>query len=52
MLRVFNCGVGMAAVVAPAEAAALVRQIKSAGVNSWQLGEIIQRKDNHPVVYA
>ena len=51
MLRVFNCGVGMAAAVAPAEAPALIRQIKNTGFEAWRLGEIIPRREA-PVVYV
>ncbi len=52
MLRVFNCGVGMAAAVAPGEAEALIRQIQDAGFEAWQLGEIIPRRGQAPVAYG
>ncbi len=51
MLRVFNCGVGMAVIAAQAQASALIRQLKKAGFNAWQLGEITARGKQAPVVY-
>ena len=54
MPRVFNCGVGMAAVVARDATGALVQEIKGAGFDAWPLGEVIARPraDQPPVVYV
>ena len=52
MLRVFNCGVGMAAVVAPNESEALIRQAKDAGIPAWRLGEIVPRRGKTSVAYV
>ena len=52
MLRVFNCGVGMAAAVAPEQTGTLIRQLKDAGVEAWQLGEVVPRRGRAPVRYA
>ncbi len=52
MQRVFNCGVGMAAVVAPDAADALVREVETTGLDAWVLGEIVARGNNPPVVYV
>ncbi len=51
MLRVFNCGVGMVVATAPVEAPALLRNIREAGLDGWQLGEVVSRRGNPPVVY-
>ena len=52
MLRVFNCGVGMVATVAPAKASRLMKDTKNAGIDSWQLGEIVPRQNNRAVIYV
>ena len=52
MLRVFNCGVGMVAAVVPAEAPAVIRAIKETGLAGWQVGEVVARRGNSPVVYV
>lgn len=52
MLRVFNCGAGMAAVVEPADADGLIREIKATGIDAWVLGEVIARGKNPPVFYV
>ena len=40
MDRVFNMGVGMIAIVAPAEADAVVASLRASGENAWVLGEV------------
>jgi phosphoribosylformylglycinamidine cyclo-ligase len=41
MERVFNLGVGMAAIVASADASTAIRMLTQAGVPAWVLGEIV-----------
>ena len=43
MLRVFNCGIGMALVVAPEFADTAMRLLRSAGETVWHIGTIRQR---------
>ena len=42
MFRAFNMGVGMVAVVAAADAAALVDELNTAGERAWIAGEIVE----------
>ena len=52
MRRVFNCGVGMAIVVAPKETAQLIEEIEKAGFDAWKLGEITERREpTRAVIY-
>jgi phosphoribosylformylglycinamidine cyclo-ligase len=48
--RVFNCGIGMVAVVAPADAATALRTLKAAGETAWRIGSIERRGKNGPQV--
>ncbi|HVJ73462.1 MAG TPA: phosphoribosylformylglycinamidine cyclo-ligase [Casimicrobiaceae bacterium] len=48
MLRVFNCGVGMALVVAPAHEARALRLLAAAGEQAWRIGTIVPRDDGAP----
>ena len=48
MLRVFNCGVGMAVVVAPAHEARAMRLLAAAGERVWRIGTITPRPDGAP----
>jgi phosphoribosylformylglycinamidine cyclo-ligase len=41
MRRTFNCGVGMALVVAHTDAADAVKFLEASGETAWQLGEIV-----------
>jgi phosphoribosylformylglycinamidine cyclo-ligase len=50
LYRVFNCGIGMAVVVAPADAARAVRTLEAAGATAWRIGRIERRKKNGPQV--
>src|SRR4051794_562281 len=51
MLRTFNCGIGMVAVVAPAERDAVMRALTAAGETVVVLGEIVPRRGD-AVTYA
>jgi phosphoribosylformylglycinamidine cyclo-ligase len=46
LYRVFNCGIGMVAVVAPADAARAVRTLAAAGETAWRIGRIERRRKN------
>jgi phosphoribosylformylglycinamidine cyclo-ligase len=48
MLRVFNCGIGMALVVAPADAEAAERSLTAAGEAVFRIGRIEARKAGEP----
>ena len=50
LYRVFNCGVGMAVVVAPGDAARALRALKAAGETAWPIGRIVKRPRNGPQV--
>ena len=50
LYRVFNCGIGMVAVVAPTNAAAAVKTLKAAGETAWRIGRIERRRKNGPQV--
>ena len=50
LYRVFNCGIGMVAVVAPTNAAAAVKTLKAAGETAWRIGRIERRGKNGPQV--
>jgi phosphoribosylformylglycinamidine cyclo-ligase len=43
MQRVFNCGIGMALVVAPELADTAMQLLRSAGETVWRIGTIRQR---------
>jgi len=48
MHRVFNCGIGMAVVIAPEDAEAAVRALSGAGETVFQIGRIETRKAAEP----
>jgi phosphoribosylformylglycinamidine cyclo-ligase len=48
--RVFNCGIGMAVVVAASEARAALKALKAAGETAWRIGRIERRRGNGPQV--
>lgn len=50
MFRVFNCGVGMAAVVGAEEAAAAEKALRAAGETVWRIGRIERRTGEGPQV--
>ncbi|WP_395375269.1 phosphoribosylformylglycinamidine cyclo-ligase [Marinicella sp. W31] len=45
MLRTFNCGVGMTAVVDAAEADQTIETIRKSGLRAWQLGTVEEATD-------
>ncbi|HUF21315.1 MAG TPA: phosphoribosylformylglycinamidine cyclo-ligase [Burkholderiales bacterium] len=44
MHRVFNCGIGMALIVAARDAPAALRELQQQGESAWQIGEIRARQ--------
>jgi len=52
MLRTFNCGIGMIAVVEPAHADAVMKVLADAGETAVELGEVVPAHGSEPVVYA
>ncbi len=52
MLRTFNCGIGMAAVVAPERAEALADLLREAGEVVHPLGRIVERRPGMAAVLA
>ncbi len=43
MHRVFNCGIGMAVIVAAADAGRAMNELAAAGETVWRIGEIVER---------
>ena len=41
MRRTFNCGVGMVAVVASADAGRAIETLAAAGESAWQIGQVV-----------
>jgi phosphoribosylformylglycinamidine cyclo-ligase len=53
MLRTFNCGIGLAVVVAAADTAAAMAQLQASGETVWQIGEIVARPEGaEQVIYS
>jgi phosphoribosylformylglycinamidine cyclo-ligase len=50
LYRVFNCGIGMAVVVAAADAARAARILRASGETVWRIGTIARRSGNAPQV--
>ena len=50
LYRVFNCGIGMVAVVAPADAARAVKVLTAAGETVWRIGRVERRGRSCPQV--
>ena len=48
MLRVFNCGIGMGLVVAPADEARALDALARAGERAWRIGTIVARPAGAP----
>jgi phosphoribosylformylglycinamidine cyclo-ligase len=48
MLRTFNCGIGMVAVVAPAEARAAIDAFRALDVEAFEIGAIVERPAGSP----
>lgn len=51
LLRTFNCGVGMVAIVRSAEAGSVIEALRASGETAWQMGSIKPRISD-AVVYA
>ena len=51
MLRTFNCGIGMIAVVEPDAVEAVTHILTDAGEGVTVLGEVIPARGEHRVVY-
>ncbi|OQW54038.1 MAG: phosphoribosylformylglycinamidine cyclo-ligase [Proteobacteria bacterium SG_bin9] len=51
LLRTFNCGIGMIAVVKPDAVAQVIAVLKESGESAVHLGEVIEAKDDERVVY-
>lgn len=51
MLRTFNCGVGMIAVVAKSEAESVIRTLQDAGESAVTLGRLVDREDGAKTRY-
>ena len=45
MHRVFNCGIGMAVVMAAEQADAALAALSASGERAWRIGEIVERPD-------
>ncbi|NLD67599.1 MAG: phosphoribosylformylglycinamidine cyclo-ligase [Limnobacter sp.] len=48
MHRVFNCGLGMVAIVAAERADAAIALLRDAGETAWRVGEIVERRPDAP----
>ena len=48
MHRVFNCGIGMAMIVAAVDAQGILQELEDQGERAWQIGEIRARQDSEP----
>jgi len=48
MHRTFNCGVGMVLVVAKKDAQAAIESLKEHGVEAYEIGAIVERKEGEP----
>lgn len=45
MHRVFNCGIGMAVIVAAADADEAMRELAAAGEQVWKIGKVRPRRE-------
>jgi phosphoribosylformylglycinamidine cyclo-ligase len=50
LYRVFNCGIGMVAVVSPERAAGAIKVLRAAGETVWRIGRVVRRGRNGPQV--
>ena len=51
MLRTFNCGIGMVAIVDSENADNCVKALNEAGENAWLLGDTVEEQDQPQVLY-
>ncbi len=52
MLRTFNCGVGMVAVVPPENKEIVVDHCHNAGIETWTIGAVVESQGEPRVVYS
>lgn len=52
MLRTFNCGLGMVAIVTPSELDKVMKHLSLHGIAAWVIGEIGESRDTTKVVYT
>ncbi|MCH8925993.1 MAG: phosphoribosylformylglycinamidine cyclo-ligase [Proteobacteria bacterium] len=50
MVRTFNCGIGMAVVVAPEDAAAATEDFAAQGETLWPIGRVVARRPDAPAL--
>jgi phosphoribosylformylglycinamidine cyclo-ligase len=48
MHRTFNCGIGMAVIVAAADAKRAMQLLRDAGETVWQIGSVENRAEGQP----
>jgi len=48
MVRVFNCGIGMVVIVAPAQVDAAIKSLTAQGLKAWTVGEVVDRPKDAP----
>jgi len=48
MVRVFNCGIGMAVIVSPSQADAAIKSLTAQGLKAWTVGEVVERPQGAP----
>ena len=48
MVRVFNCGIGMVVIVAPAQVDAAIKSLTGQGLTAWTVGEVVERPKDAP----
>ena len=51
MYRTFNCGIGMAVIVAEEDAGNTIKAFNDAGEKAWRLGEIVQSSGKANVIF-
>ncbi|MDT8451624.1 MAG: AIR synthase-related protein, partial [Gammaproteobacteria bacterium] len=51
MYRTFNCGIGMAIIVAEEDAGNIISAFNAAGEKAWRLGEIVQSSGKADVIF-